>query len=32
MKDYVKLDNMEEIALLIDDLDSEMVRYKKLNN
>lgn len=32
MREYVVLGNTEEIALLIDDLDLEMVGYKKLNN
>lgn len=30
MKEYVKFGNEEEIALLIDDLDLEMVGYKKI--
>lgn len=32
MKEYAELGNMEEIALLIEDLDLEMVGYRKLNN
>lgn len=31
MRDYVKLGYLEEIALLIDDFDLEMVKYKKFN-
>ncbi|MDD2375636.1 MAG: hypothetical protein PHD23_09825 [Eubacteriales bacterium] len=32
MKDYVKPGNIEEIALSIDDLDLEMVGFKRLDN
>ncbi len=32
IKEHVKLGNIEEIALLIEDLDLEMVGCKRLNN